>query len=190
VIVYEGTAPPTIRRGEFLPLPGARARIRALPYPAFEPAGGDPWRGSYRRKEETSVAPAPRAPDAWEESLRNAPPGKVLVGPVPPAEIVYGAAAAAVAAARRLGRPAILFETAPRERDEIPEGRDLARVVGWDGTLSSEEFWRAFRAGSLAGVALPLIPCWTGEEDFLREFFERAAQTEAAFAAGFALSGD
>jgi len=190
VIVYEGAAPPSVRRGEFHPLAGTRARIRALPYPAFEPPGGDPWRGSYRRREETAVSPAPRSPDAWEESLRNVPAGRVLVGPVPPAELVYGPAAAAVAAVRRIGRPAVLFETARRERDEIPSGRDLARVVLWDGTLPAEEFWRAFRAGEPAGVALPLVPGWTGEEDFLGEFFERAAESEASFAAGFSLSGD
>jgi hypothetical protein len=37
---------------------------------------------------------------------------------------------------------------------------------------------------------LPLVPGWTGEEDFLGEFFERAAESEASFAAGFSLSGD
>jgi hypothetical protein len=109
---------------------------------------------------------------------------------VAPAELVYGSAAAAVAAVRRLGRSAVLFETVRRERDEIAPGKDLARILVWDGTLPSAEFWRAFRGGPPAGVALPLIPGWTGEEDFLGEFFEQAAKAEAAFAAGFALSGD
>ncbi len=190
MIVYSGAAPPLVRRGEFHPIAGARARIRAMPYPAFEPPGGDPWRGSYRRREETTVAPGAGSADAWEEAMRNAPAGKVLVGPVPPAELVYGSAAAAVAAARRLGRSAILFETSRREPDEIPAGKDLARVVLWDGALPTAEFWRAFRGGASAGVALPLIPGWTGDEDFLVELFERAAEAGAAFAAGFALSGD
>ncbi len=198
MIVYEGHAPPTVRRGEFYPFPGARARIRALPYPAFEPPGGDPWRGTYRRRTEASVAAAERSIDHWEEALRPAPPGKVLVGPVAPAEPVYGAAAAAVEAARRLGRAVVLVETAERGAgasgvppDGIAPGPDLARVVLWDGTLPAGAFWKAFGGGSRpAGVALPAIPGWTGEEAFLAGFFARARDAGAAFAAAYALAGD
>ncbi|HET9795915.1 MAG TPA: hypothetical protein VFS34_15785 [Thermoanaerobaculia bacterium] len=190
MIVYEGTTPPSVRRGEFHPFPGARARIRALPYPAFEPAGADPWRGAYRRGADAVVAAAAGSPDLWEEALRHAPAGKILVGPVPPAELVYGAAGAAVAAARRLGRAVVLVETARREPDGIPSGADLARVAVWDGACSSAEFWRAFGGGAPAGVAVPWIPGWTGEEEFLEAFFARARDAGARFAVGFPLAGD
>jgi hypothetical protein len=190
VIVYEGTSPPTVRRGEFHPFAGARARIRALPYAAFEPPGGDPWRGAYRRESDASVAPAEASPAAWEEALRSAPAGKVLVGAVPPAEAVYAAAGAAAAAARRLGRAVVFVETAGGERDGVPPGPDLARVTLWNGRLSPDGFWRAFANGAGEGVGIPWIPGWTGEEDFLAEFFSRARNAGASFAVGFALAGD
>jgi len=196
VIVHDGAAPATVRRGEFHPFAGARARIRAVPYPGFDPPGGDPWRGTYRRPGEVLAAAGPRSVEAWTDALAHGPAGKVLVGPVPGAEPVYGSAAAAVEAARRLGRAVVLVETADRADaetalGEIAPGPDLARVAVWSGTLSPEAFWQAFARGARpAGVALPWIPGWTGEEDFLDGFFARAVGAGAAFAAGFVLSGD
>ncbi|HET7453321.1 MAG TPA: hypothetical protein VFL12_11295, partial [Thermoanaerobaculia bacterium] len=191
VIVHEGSAPATVRRGEFQPFPGARARLRGLAYPGFDPAGADPWRGSYRRAEEASVSAGPGAPEPWIEAFDRAPAGKILIGPVPPAESVYGAAAAAVAAIRQLGRSAVLVETAERPEDDVPAGPDLARVVVWDGAGTDDGFWRGFRRGAApAGVALPWIPGWTGEERFLEDFFGAARLAGAVFAAGFSLAGD
>ena len=191
MIVYEGTAPAAVRRGEFHPFAGARGRVRALPYPGYDAPGGDPWRGTYRRPVEIATAAGPSSPDAWSDAFARAAAGRILVGPAAPAEPVYGAAAAAVEAARRLGRASVLVETADRATNEIAAGPDLARVVVWDGTLAADEFWERFAGGARpSGVALPWIPGWTGEEDFLAAFFGAAAGSGAAFAAGFPLSGD
>ena len=191
MIVHEEGAPAVVRRGEFHPFPGARARVRAIPYPGFDPPGGDPWRGAYRRGGDATAAAGPGSPEPWLDALGHAPPGKILVGPVAPADSVYGSAAAAVAAIRRLGRAALLIETADRPEDGVSAGPDLARVVVWDGAMAERDFWRSFARGAApAGVAVPWIPGWTGEAAFLDAFFSGARAAGAAFAAGFPLAGD
>jgi len=187
MIVYAGAAPASVRRGEFHPFPGARSRCRAIPYPGFEMDGSDPWRGTYAHVEEIDAGVGPPDPARWREAILRAGPGKVLVGTAAPAEEVYGTAGAAVAAARGLGRSVILVEVVDA-RTSAPPGNDLARVVLW---AAGPDFWTRFTGRTEpSGVALPLIPGWTGSEAFLGEWLDAARAAGARFAAPFELAGD
>lgn len=187
MIVYGGPAPASVRRGEFLPFPGARARCRAIPYPGFEAGGGDPWRGTYERPGDVETGVGPGDAASWGAAIGRVLPGKVLVGTAAPAEAVYGAAAAAVAAARELGRSVILVETVDARTAAAP-GPDLARVVPWE---AAPDFWTRFaRRREPSGVALPLVPAWTGTEEFLGRTLAAAGGAGALFVSPFELAGD
>jgi len=187
MIVYGGAAPASVRRGEFHPFPGARSRCRAIPYPGFEIDGADPWKGTYARAEEIDAGVGPPDPALWREAIVHAGPGKVLVGTAAPAEEVYGTAAAAIAAARDLGRSVIVVE-AVDARTFAPATDDLARVVLW---TAGPGFWTGFSSRKEpSGVALPLIPGWTGSESFLEEWLDEARAAGARFAVPFELAGE
>jgi len=187
VIVYAGPAAAAARRGEFLPFPGARSRCRAIPYPGFEADGGDPWSATYGRPGEIETGVGPGDAAVWSAALSRIPPGKVLVGTAAPAESVYGAASAAVAAARELGRGVVLVETVESRTAAAP-GPDLVRVVPWE---SAPDFWIRFaRRPHPSGVALPLLPGWTGTEEFLQRSLSAARSAGASFLAPFELRGD
>lgn len=186
MIVYGGAVPASVRRGEFHPFPGARSRCRAIPYPGFEADGADPWKGTYAIVGETGAGVGPAEPARWREAIARAGPGKVLVGTAAPAEEVYGAAAAAAAAARELGRSVIVVETVDA-RTSLPPGDDFARVVLWS---AAPGFWAGLaRRKDTPGVALPLIPGWTGTDAFLEEWLRAAGAAGAPFAVPFELAG-
>jgi hypothetical protein len=162
-----------------------------VPYPGFEAAGADPWTGRYRRDDEIVTTAGPSEIDAWSEGLLHVSPGKILVGTIAESESVYGAGAAAVEAARRRGHAIVWIETAAAEGGAVPAGGDLARVVLWDPALEPTPFWEAFeRRPPPSGVALPLIPGWTAEEEFLTGFFASALAARAMFAVPFEISAD
>ena len=189
MIVYEGAPGPTVRRGEVAPFPGARSRTRAVPYAGFDGDGADPWKARYRRERGVvPVAAGPRDVSAWAEALAAAPAGRVLVGTAAPAEPVYTASGAAVAAARALGRGVVLVE-APESETEAEPGPDLARVVVWS---ADPGFWEAFaRRRSPAGVAVPLIPDWTASDEGVEAILASARAAGAAFLVSFELdAGD
>ncbi len=190
MIVYDGPGPAAVRRGEFHPFNGARSRTRAIPYPGFDD-GPDPWRGQYRRPAEVESRPGPPGSAAWKEALANAPPGRVLVGPMTEAEPVYGAGTAAIEAAEALGHAVVAIEAAGIAGPFSFAGSAVARVVVWEPDRDAEKLWTSFGSrGGRAGVALPLIPGWTGEETFLARFFSAAAAHGARFVVPFPVSGD
>jgi hypothetical protein len=157
MIVYGGPVAALARRGEFHPFPGARSRCRAIPYPGFETESGDPWKGTYGGALEIETGVGPADSSDWSEAIARAAPGKVLVGTSAPAEEVYGATAAAVAAARAAGRSVVLVETVESRTDAAP-GPDLARVVLWE---AAADFWSRYaRRPEASGVAVP-PPEWT-----------------------------
>ena len=187
MIVYGGPAAAAARRGEFHPFPGARSRCRAIPYPGFETESGDPWKGTFGRGADVDAGVGPADSGAWNEAIARAAPGKVLVGTVAPAEEVYGAAAAAVAAAREAGRSVVLVETV-ESRTCADEGPDLARVVLWE---PAPDFWPRFaRRREPGGVAFPVIPGWTGMPEFLERTAASARAAGARFLAPIELTGD
>jgi hypothetical protein len=184
VIVFERSGETAVRRGEFTPLPGVRSRLRAVPYPGCKPPGADPWRGEYARPaEEQRIGVGSDATEDWIRALSGAPAGCILVGPVPPEERIYGAAAAAVSAALDSGRGAVLLGAL----DPAVPGRDEA-VTAVEIWRSGEEetLWeglRSLRGRAVAGVVLPLLPGWTTEEPFLESFLSRARREGARFVA-------
>jgi hypothetical protein len=187
MIVYGGPAAAVARRGEFHPFPGARSRCRAIPYPGFEAESGDPWKGTFGRAADVETGVGPADAGAWLDAIARAAPGKVLVGTVAPAEEVYGAAAMAVAAAREAGRSVILVETV-ESRTDAAGGPDLARVVLWEARL---DFWTRFaRRREPGGVAVAVIPGWTGTLEFLERTAASARAAGARFLAPFELGGD
>jgi hypothetical protein len=180
----EKTRTAVVRRGEFTPLPGVHARVRAIPCPGWELPGADPWRGGYRRAGRFATGRAgPSDPEPWIESLRSSPAGIILVGPSPEVDREPSAARAAIAALRVLGRGAVLIDVP--FSGEFPEaGSDLVFVHVW---RFGEEaaLWGRLRTLAphfRAGVALPVIPGWTGEGDFLAAFLSRARDEGARFA--------
>ncbi len=182
------------RRGEFTPLPGVRGRVRAVPYPGYEPAGVDAWSGEYRRPpEEMRIAVAGDSVPEWADSLRGAPPGPILVGPAPAEESVYGAAAAACEAARALGRGVVLVD-APLAAARLPESapaEGLVAVAVWR-CGEEERLWRESRtlAGRIPfGVALPILPGWTGEAEYLQGFLRRCREAGVGFVAPLEVDG-
>ncbi|MGH9440802.1 MAG: hypothetical protein ACRD16_00850 [Thermoanaerobaculia bacterium] len=191
MIVY-ANGPAAGRRGEFAPLPGVRSRVRAIPYPGLELPGADLWRGGYlRERKDTEVLAGPDSAEAWREVFAGAPPGCVLIGPVADVEPVYGAARAALAAAREAGRGAVIVDDRC-EPDRLCDGPDVVRILVW----RSEEgagFWERAaggRRGGKSGVALPLIPGWTGEPSFVRDFLARARSAGLDFVAPLEIDPD
>jgi len=190
MIVYAGPGAAVARRGEFHPFPGARSRTRLIPYSGLD-AVPDPWRGLYRRPPELTASAGPSDPGAWREALAHAPAGKLLLGPVGPAEAIYGAGEGALAAAAERGRAVVAIETMEDPGWRPVAGPSFARVVVWEPDPEPERFWRAFASrGGEAGIALPLIPGWTGEARFLERFLSAAAVHGARFVAPFSIAGD
>ena len=186
------TGPAAVRRGEFAPFPGVRSRIRLIPYADLALPGADPWRGGYRKAaEEDEIVAGPGSAEPWEEALAGAPAGCVLVGPVAECEPVYGAAGAALKAAGASGRGAVLVDVLC-DPGALPAGPDVVRVTVWRGDEGEKFFERAVesRGEGKAGVALPLIPGWTAEPGFLRDFLARARSAGADFAAAFEVEAD
>lgn len=195
MILFESTASAPWRRGEYTPFPGVRARTRAVPYPGLEPAGADPWSGEYRgAAEEMRIAAAADSAGEWVESLRHAPPGPVLVGPAPEADSVYGAASAACEAGRILGRGVVLVDVpvaaAPPRVPAPPSGSVVAVAVWRCG--EEDRLWEESRAaaGSIPyGVALPILPGWTDEEEFLDSFLRRCRTAGVEFVVPLEVDG-
>ena len=191
-MILFSTGPAAVRRGEFAPFPGVRSRVRAIPYAGLDLPGADPWRGAYRKTaEENDAVAGPDSAEQWEEALAGAPAGSVLVGPVAACEPVYRAAAAALEAVRESGRGAVVVDCLC-DPAALPGGRDVVRVSVWRAD-ADEEFWA--RAGESrgegrAGVALPLIPGWTAEPEFVRDFLDRSREARLDFAAPFEIEPD
>jgi hypothetical protein len=182
VIVFEPGPPVLLRRGEIAPWPGTRSRVRVVPYPGEEQAGLDPWRGAYRRAPARPLVQVTCAdPGVWRSALASAPPGPIVLGPVPPAEDLYGCAAAAIEACRGLGRGVVAVDW---RAESLPvPGPDLVVVRLWNAAEPAP-------GAAGVGLALPLVPGWTAETGFLRDFFARARAADAAFAVPVELSGD
>ena len=195
MIVYESSGAAPWRRGEYAPFPGVRARIRAVPYPGLEPGGADPWSGQYRgASAEMRIAAATGSVSEWIEALRKAPPGPILIGPAPEAEAVYGAAAAASEAGRTLGRGVVLidapFSSAGFPAPASPAGSLVAVAVWRCG--EENRLWKEARgiAGTVPfGLALPILPGWTGEEKFLESFLRRCRGEGAGFVVPLEVNG-
>lgn len=193
MIVFENAGGAPCRRGEYAPLRGVSGRVRAIPYAGHEPAGADPWSGSYRAMgQEGRIGVASDSPAAWAEALRTAPAGTILLGPVPEAEAVYGAAAAAIEAAGSLGRGVVVIDAAvPLSACDIAR-RDLVAVAVWR-CGEEERLWRgasARQGGLRLGVALPLLPGWTAEASFIGEFLRRCRDEGFDFAVPMEIEGD
>jgi hypothetical protein len=181
-----------VRRGEFNPVPGVRARTRAVAYPGFEPAGADPWSGAYRRGGGGQiVSPGPGSVREWTEALRGACAGEVLVGPIPRAEPVYGAGEAAVAAARSSGRGVVAVDGLAALRS-AESGADVVAAEIWR-TGSEARLWHTLREASgrfVVGVGLPVLPGWTDDPAFLQNLLRSAREAGCAFVAPIEVAGD
>ncbi len=190
MILYS-TGPAAVRRGEFAPFPGVRSRTRMIPYVGLDLPGADPWKGGYRKAaEEIEVAAGPDSAERWEETLFAAPPGSVLIGPIAACEKVYGAGAAAIEAARDSGRGSVVVDSLCGFRD-LPDGPDVVRIATWRAS-EDESLWGRLdsRREGKAGVALPLIPGWTAEREFLRAFLARVREARLDFVAPFEIVPD
>jgi hypothetical protein len=191
-MIQFSSGPAVVRRGEFAPFPGVRSRIRAIPYAGLELPGVDPWKGEYRRKiGGMEVAAGPIGEGRWEEAFAGAPAGSILVGPIAECEPVYGTARAVLGAVSAAGRGAVIVDSLCDGR-VLPGGEEFVWIAVWRGG-GDEEFWkraREARENGRAGVALPLIPGWTTEPEFLRNFLDRAMSAGIEFAAPFEISLD
>jgi hypothetical protein len=190
-MILFSTGPAAVRRGEFAPFPGVRSRIRMVPYAGLDLSGADPWKGGYRRAaEEIEVAAGPDSAESWEETLFAVPPGSVLIGPIAACEKVYGAGAAAIEAARHSGRGSVVVDSFCDARD-LPGGPDVVFLAVWRAGEEARLWDRLEARGEgKAGVALPLIPGWTAEPEFLRSFLARVRAARLDFAAPFEIALD
>ncbi len=190
-MILFSAGPSVVRRGEFAPFPGVRSRLRMVPYVGLDLPGADPWKGVYRKAaDEIEVAAGSDSLERWEESLFGAPPGSVLIGPIAACEKVYGAGAAAIEAARQSGRGSIVVDPLCGA-GELPDGPDVVRIALWRAG-EGESLWDRFDSPGegKAGVALPMIPGWTAEPEFLGAFFARARAARFDFAAPFEIAPD
>ena len=181
-----------VRRREFAPFPGVRSRTRAIPYSGLELPGADPWKASYRTAaEDLEVSAGPDSVDRWAESLAGAPAGGVLVGPVAGCEPVYRSASSAILAVKSSGKGAVVVDALCDPRALPVGGSELVWVAVW--RAGDDGLWKraaAARDNGPSGVALPLIPGWTDEAEFLATFVRLARASGVDFATAFELSLD
>ncbi len=191
MMIQFSSGPAVVRRGELASFPGVRSRTRAVPFAGLELPGADPWKGGYRKAPAAiDVSPGPASVEIWEETLAGAPAGCVLVGPVADCESVYGSAAAALRAVSSAGRGAVVVD-AFCEAEALPSGEEFVWVSVWRDR--DDEFWKraeVARSRGRSGVALPLIPGWTTESAFLRDFLDRGRDAGVEFATVFELPLD
>lgn len=185
MILYEA-GPPLLRPGE-LDIAGRRAAARLVPYsneagpPAFrfDPAE----RRFVPRPPRGRVVAGPPEAEAWRPLLARVPGGPLLIGPGSPAEEVWGSYRAAAEAVLGAGRGAYLLDPPPAGLPSRARGGCVA-LFGWHPDLEqSEAVAAAVRGGIPSGLLLPVIPGWTGEEDFLESLAEWSAAAGLLFLA-------
>jgi hypothetical protein len=174
-------------------LAGRRVAARAVPYageagpPAFRFDPVD--RVLLLRDPEGRVEAGPADSETWRQAIARAPAGPILVGPGNPVESVRGSARGAAEGARAAGRAVYLLDPETEALPGEPGGCFVALFCG----IPDEGLLRRLEAAARrmpAGLLLPVIPGWTGQERLLEETARRCAEAGAAFLAGLTLSGD
>ena len=174
---------------------GRRLAGRLLPY-GFEAGGGPRFDPVERRfvlgSAQPSVHAGPFREDAWIQALARVPGGPVLVGPSSPAESVWGAYRAAVAAALSAGRPVYLLDPDPAELPPGASGSVVA-LCSWRPGRHAAAFpglEAARDAGLAAAAVFPLLPGWTAEDEALEALANAAGRGGASALSALVPLGD
>ena len=194
MIEYVAAPEPAVRPLE-ADVAGRRVAAHAAPYggevgsPAFR---FDPLqRRLVVRRGSGRVTVGPAAPEAWAHAFSRCPAGPVLVGPGSPAEEVRGAGLAAAEGAVLAGRGVYLLDPDPAG---VPSARgsSFTAIVCWSpgGDDVLERLAPLLAAGVPAGALLPIIPGWTDESRFLKQWWARVEDAGALFAAAISATGD
>lgn len=201
MIVFEGTASPAIRSGEF-DLGGRRVAVRASAYsgeagsPAFR---FDPLdRILVARRSSGTILAGPSDPAAWTSAFVRAPAGLAWIeGAAGGGEGVRGSYRAAAEGAIASGRGTYLLDPPPGAfppSAAAPSGVGPPAVAlfAWspENEVDAAGLRRARERGVVAGIALPLIPAWTSEDASFGRILEAAARNGAAFVLAIPPSGD
>ncbi len=194
MIVYEKSASPIVRTGEF-EVASRRVAARAFPYAGEVGASRfrfDPVERRFlHRAEEGIVQAGPDQADAWRTALLRGPSGPVLVGPCSAGEEVEGVYRAAAEGARSSGRAVYLLDPEPSGLPEESGSMFTALFVRLPGLeTSSEGFEAALASGIRSGWIFPFVPGWTTRRDLLEDLVSRAASAGARFLSPLPLAED
>ncbi len=195
MIEYEESGAASVRCCES-EVAGRRIAGHAVPYSGeagetafrFDPLE----RRLIERRSSGRVGVGPADPSMWVRAFARCPAGPVFVGPGSPVEEIRGAGKAAAEGAARAGRGVYLLDPDPAGLPEEPENAFVALFAwapGADGR-EAEGLCAALARGFAAGGLLPIVPGWTDEADFLKEYLGSLAAAGARFAAPIPASGD
>jgi hypothetical protein len=192
MIVVTGALSPALKPGEF-DLAGRRVAVRAAAY------AGEAGPPSFRfdpldlrfveRRSEGSVAAGPADSEIWREALARLPPGAVAVEGCSAAEAVRGAYRAAAEGAGCAGRGVYLIDPEPEGLPQTGD-RSIVVIVSWRPGPLPSILAAAARAGFASGLALPVIPGWTGEAAFWEPLLDAASAAGAVFVAALSPACD
>ncbi|MEO8190547.1 MAG: hypothetical protein ABI682_09395 [Acidobacteriota bacterium] len=199
MILYEDAASPALRPGEH-DLGGRRVSVRAFsclgeighPRYRFDPVE----RRFVARRASGTVSAGPAAPAAWTSAFARLPDGPVAVEGASREEEVRGSYLAAAAGAFDAGRGAYLLDPPDAGLPAAPgtragEAPPRVAIFTWrPGQALDPAAISAARLRDIpCGVAWPVIPGWTAEEEVFGPWLEEARAAGATFALALAPPG-
>ncbi len=199
--IFEAASSPAVRSGEF-DLGGRRVAVRALAYAGeagpprfrFDPLG----RALVARSSSGTLVAGPSDPAEWTAAFARAPAGPALIeGAAFSGEGVRGSYRAAAEGSIASGRGTYLLDPSDEGLPPSASARAGARppavaLFAWapERDVNTDGLQRAREREVVAGIAVPLIPSWTSEEEPLDRILGLAAASGAVFALPIAPAGD